>query len=105
MTEISLPEPLTINGVTYHPASPKSDDIRIVVLQRSWVVIGRWSQDGDMCALDDASVIRAWGTTKGLGELRTGPTSSTKLDPCGRVEFALLAMVLSIDTVPGSWSL
>lgn len=100
-----LPTEILVDGITYRPEAPKSDDIRIVVLQRGWVVIGRWSTTGDMCAVDDASVIRVWGTTKGLGELRSGPTPSTTLDPCGRVECAVLAVVMTLDTVPGAWSL
>lgn len=101
---MSTPNVITIDGVTYTP-QVKSSQIKIVVLQRGWVFIGRWSQDGEMCALDDASVIRVWGTKKGLGELRSGPTSTTVLDPAGRVDFHILTMVLSLDCEEGKWSL
>lgn len=43
-----------------------SSDVRIVILQRGWVMVGRYSQNGDECSLTDCSTIRAWGTTKGL---------------------------------------
>lgn len=97
---------IVIDGVVY---APKSSDnvspIKIVVLQRGWNVIGRWSQDGDMVTLANASVIRNWGTTRGLGELaENGKTSKTVLDPCnGVVTFHILTMVMSIDCKESAW--
>jgi hypothetical protein len=96
---------VVIDGVTY---SRKVDDspVKIAVLQRGFVYVGRWSREGDMCTLDDALNIRYWGSTKGLGELRAGPTSTTKIDPAGRVQFHILTMVHSLDCMEGhKWSL
>lgn len=99
---------ITVEGRRYVPADslpPKSSDIRIVVLQRGWVMVGRWSQDGEMCALDDAAVIRQWGTTRGLGEIaQGGPTSSTKLDPCGHVDFHILTTVVVLCCREDKWA-
>ncbi len=75
---------------------------RILVLQRGWVVVGDWSQDGSEVALRNASVIRRWGSTKGLGELRNGPLKDTVLDPVGTVRCHELAVVMSIDC-EGGW--
>ncbi len=72
-------------------------DIRILVLQRGWVVVGNYSESGDECVLTDASVIRRWGTSKGLGELVNGPLESTVLDPCGAVRAHKLAVVMQIE--------
>lgn len=72
-------------------------DYRILVLQRGWVVVGKYSETGDECILTDASVIRRWGTTKGLGELINGPLESTVLDPCGTVRAHKLAVVMQIE--------
>lgn len=84
---------------------PKSkDDVRIVVLQRGWVMVGRFSQSGSRCALDGASVLRYWGTTRGLGELVDGPTEKTKLDPCGRVDFHELTVIASIKVKEEKWT-
>lgn len=83
---------------------PKNSTIRIVILQRGWIVIGRWSQDGDMCALDTAYVIRVWGTTKGLGELALeGKTLSTKLDKAGHVDFHILTVVAVLHCKESVW--
>lgn len=80
-------------------------DVRVVVLQRGWVVVGVYTRDGLNCKLEKASVIRKWGTTKGLGELRGGPTRDTVLDPCGTVEFHRLTEVLSMVCDSEKWKL
>ncbi len=56
--------------------------IVIAVLQRGWVMVGRRYSDGVQVTMSSASVIRRWGTTKGLGQLADGPTDETVLEPC-----------------------
>ncbi len=86
-------------------AKKEKADIRVVVLQRGWVMVGRFSQDGERCLLRGASVVRRWGTTKGLGELAAGgPLSSTVLDPCGEVQFHELTVVASIRASEDAWA-
>jgi len=79
--------------------------ICIVILQRGWVYVGHKYQLGDRCWLEDASNIRQWGTTKGLGELAEGgPTSSTKLDQCYKpVLYHELAEINSIECEKSKW--
>jgi hypothetical protein len=97
---------MTIDGVTYAPIDPNAgSDTRIVILQRGWVMVGRWTQTGDMCSLDNAHVIRRWGTTKGLGEIVDGPKSSTELDPAGHVEFHILGVVATLAASTDGWKL
>lgn len=92
-----------LNGTTYRPVTTPSD-IKIAVLQRGNVLVGRFSRDGDMCELTDASVIRRWGTSRGLGEIATGgPTEGTVLDPCGRVEFHILTAIFLMDAHADAW--
>ncbi len=101
------PDTVTIGGVTYvrrDDAEPRNSTIRIVILQRGWVAVGRWSRDGDDCALDNAYVIRVWGTTKGLGQLALeGPQSSTKLDKAGRMDFHALTVVATLNAREDLW--
>ena len=109
MEKIKVSE-LTIEGVVYVPKdSIKKEftgDIKIVVLQRGWVYIGRFERDGNDCKLHNASCIRTWGTTKGLAELVNGATSSTKLDKCdGVVEFDWLTVVHTITVDQSKWTL
>lgn len=101
---------IEVNGIQYVPkgASQKQEyngDVKIVILQRGWVMVGRFERDGSECKLHDAAVIRTWGTTRGLGEIaKDGPTSSTKLDPChGVVEFDYLTVVATIACNEVKW--
>jgi len=100
----------TINGVVYVRKDSVSEkeiqgDIKIVILQRGWVMVGRFERNGSDCKLHNASVIRSWGTTKGLGEIaKGGPTSVTKLDKCyGLVEFDYLTVVAMISCEVSAW--
>ena len=98
---------VVVDGVTYYSDKPKAVDspIKIVILQRGWCMVGRLERKDSECKLYDASVIRIWGTTKGLGEIaKDGPTSSTKLDPCnGVVEFDYLTVVAAINCDESKW--
>lgn len=79
-------------------------DVRIVILQRGWVVVGYYRRELGRVLVTRASVIRNWGTTKGIGELVTGPTSSTNLDPCGEVDAHELAEVANIKCNTAAWA-
>ena len=79
-------------------------EVKIVILQRGWVFVGKFSKVGSACKLTDASNIRTWGTTKGLGELAEGgPTSNTKLDKVNDVAFHELSVVAMIDCEDKVW--
>lgn len=113
---------ITLDGVAYVRADTitrEPSTRKIVVLQRGWpsiatgcfltscspVVVGLVEEDGDKIVVHDASVVRRWGTTRGLGELAAkGPLPETVLDPAGRVEAHKLAVVLMIDCVEEAWS-
>lgn len=85
-------------------AKKEKTDIRVVILQRGWCMVGRFSQDGERCFLRGASVVRRWGTTKGLGELAAnGPLPNTVLDPCGEVQFHELTTVATIRCAEAVW--
>lgn len=89
------------------PTEPCVDDrglIRIVVLQRGWVAVGKFFQHGDVCELRSASVIRRWGTNKGLGEIAAkGLLADTILDPAGTLRFHALSIVCQFDCAQERW--
>lgn len=105
------PTTLDVNGVSYVRAdsvrsAPDLDSpVRIVVLQRGWVVVGRYAEDGDRVLLTDAHIIEYWGTTQGLGELVYGPTDKTRLRWAGSIEAHRLGVILSIAADGSKWSL
>lgn len=78
---------------------------QIVILQRGWVAIGDYSvqKDGE-CLLQDAAIIRVWGTTKGLGEIaEAGPTSTTKLDRSPDIRFHPMTVIARLDVNESAW--
>ncbi len=78
--------------------------IQILVLQRGWVVVGEVTKEGSEVVVSKSSVIRRWGTTKGLGEIAAGgPTADTVLDPAGTVRVHELAVVMSLDCDAEKW--
>ena len=100
-----------VNGVKYiRKDSVKEQkeydgDIKIVVLQRGWIYIGRFERIGNDCKLHNAYNIRSWGTTKGLPELVNGATKDTKLDKCeGVVEFDWLTTIHTITVNSSAWN-
>jgi len=79
--------------------------IKIVILQRGWVMVGRLDRNESECKLHNASVIRRWGTENGLGEIaKDGPKAETILDKCnGIVEFDYLTVVAAIACDEQNW--
>ena len=100
---------IEVNGVKYYAQLPTNiefaGEYKIVILQRGWVMIGKFERNDSECRLHQAHVIRNWGTTKGLGELATnGPLKDTKLDKCGGlVEFDYLTVVATISVDKTKW--
>lgn len=79
--------------------------IKIVVLQRGWVYVGRYEENGEKGTLTDAKNVRRWGTTKGLGQLAAdGPQPNTVLDPAGTVRFHVLTTVATLDADDEKWA-
>jgi len=84
---------------------PDKKDVRIVVLQRGWVFVGEFSQNGPQCTLTNGFNVRRWGTPgKGLGLLaQEGPQSETVLDPVPAVRFHELTVVASLECKEEAW--
>ena len=79
-------------------------EIRIAVLQRGHVVVGEYSQNGEIGRLDNARVVRRWGTSEGLGELaKKGPLSNTVLDACPPVSFHVREVIFLMEVNNDAW--
>ena len=89
--------------------SPQNGELKhgknICILQRGWVMVGDLSQKGHDMTLKNASVIRIWGTSRGIGEIAgNGPTDKTKLDTTsGDVFFHELTLVARIKCNEEKW--
>ena len=97
---MTTPTTLKIDNVEYvrkDSVSPAVGSTKIVVLDRGYVYVGSVEIKDDFAIITNAKNIRIWGTTKGLGELINGPTSSTKHDPSGTVRAPLRAVISMID--------
>lgn len=105
---MSKPNTIKIDEIEYvrkDDVQPITGDTKIVILQRGWVMVGKFERNGSDCKLSKAAVIRSWGTTKGLGEIASGgPTANTKLDKTGGlVQFDYLTVVAMIDCEESKW--
>jgi len=79
--------------------------VQIVILQRGWVVVGHAYKSPDRVRVDNAAVIRRWGTTKGLGELaEKGPLGETVLDSCPPVQTHPLVVVAMMEATANAWN-
>lgn len=96
---------IQINNEIYVKKSSLGETEKVILIApRGWVFVGNKSVKGDEITLSNASVIRIWGTTKGLGELAlNGPQSATKLDPCGTVRINRLAVVAEMNVNVEKW--
>jgi len=85
-------------------ATPIDHGTKIVVLQRGWVVVGKYVQTGDYVHLTNCAVIRKWGTTQGLPELALkGPLSDTVLDKSPEIRFHILTEIMSLKCEETKW--
>lgn len=94
---------IELDGVKYVREREPSE-IKILVLQRGWVVVGRISREGSQVSFSGGYVIRRWGTEHGIGQLAAeGPLPDTKLDPLSRGTVHELAIVAEIDCEVSKW--
>lgn len=104
---MSKPSTIRIDEIEYVRADSvtvRPTKKQIVVLQRGWVVVGDVEKTETEVKINNCSVIRIWGTSKGLGEIASnGPTSSTKLDPCPDLIVHPLSVVLYMNVTESKW--
>lgn len=86
-------------------STPTNLGWRIVVLDRGYIYVGNCSfeAEGRLLLMTSVSNIRLWGTTKGLGELVHGPTSTTILDTCGNLVIPVGSIISIMEIKEDSW--
>ena len=82
--------------------------IRILVLDKGFVIVCRCEDPNGFpfwLPVTNSRTIRRWGTTEGLGQLCTGPTTDTVLDKEIQSEtIPCRAIVRVIDVDQKKWS-
>lgn len=100
-------ETITLDDVKYVRAdqvSHANTNKQIVVLQRGWIVVGDVEKTEVEIKITNCSIIRVWGTSKGLGEIaENGPTSKTRLDKCPSISVHPLSVVLYMNVNESKW--
>lgn len=82
----------------------EESDIKIAILQRGFIYIGKFERKGNDCKLHNAYCIRRWGTSYGLGQLAIeGRQSRTELDKVGLIEFDILTCIALINCKEELW--
>jgi hypothetical protein len=85
--------------------TPPMPEIAIVILQRGWVVIGRYHTDGIFAWITRGGVVRRWGTSAGLGQLAAeGPSKHTILDPLPLTHWHVLTQIAVIECNTEVWT-
>jgi len=103
---------IEINGETYIKESElkkqskyKAFPVQILVLNRGWIVVGNVSESVNKTIIQNAAVIRKWGTTKGLGELAIkGKLPDTILDACPDITVDTANVVLVMNCEQSKWA-
>ena len=87
-----------ITGEGGDEKTPMGSAYKIIIAQRGFVFAGRYTEQGEYIVLEEAVVIRRWGTTKGLGELaKNGNMSDSVIDSAGVVRLHKLSVVAMLD--------
>ena len=102
---MTAPQTIKIDNVEYVRADSKpiTGDLKIVVLDRGFVYIGRVEYKDDMVVITNSKNIRKWGTTRGLGELVNGPLSGTTLDAAGTINAPKRALIFTLTVDESKW--
>lgn len=79
-------------------------DVRAVVLQRGWLMVGYYSRQGMNCFLKKALTVKTWDSSDGLEGIVKGPSEKIKTSRVGEVEYHRLTEVFSVKCVEGAWN-
>ena len=93
---------MIVNGVEYVPKH-SFGNIKIVVLDRGYVYVGRVKELEDRIEISQAKNIIRWGTSEHLGQLEDGPLERTKLGKACHVTAYKPSVMHMIDVDQTKW--
>lgn len=95
---------IEINGKMYQAVDRDSERMQIICCHRGFVFVGMVADSELEVVIRQASCVRKWGTTSGIGEIASnGPTEKTVLDFAGTVRVHPLSVVCRIDCEADRW--
>jgi hypothetical protein len=95
---------ITCDGQEFNLVPIEEGNLKIVVLDKGFVYVGNFMDNGDTIRIDNARCCRVWGTTKGLSQLANeGPNNNTKLDDETTVIAPKHALIHTLDCVESKW--
>jgi hypothetical protein len=78
--------------------------IKLVVMDKGFVSVGKYTKTKEGVKLEHAAVVRYWGTSRGLGEIaENGPTDTTRLDKTPTEMIPWHAVIKTIDCDESKW--
>lgn len=79
-------------------------ELRIIVWDRGFVSVGYFSLENGVVTVTQGSVVRRWGTLRGLGQLALkGPQKNTILEFEGFTQGPFLNVIKTIRCNPEAW--
>ncbi len=93
---------VVIDGVMYAPIE-EMGDIQIAVLERGFVYVGHFDNDGTAVTIRSARAIIRWGTSAHLGELQNGPLELTKLGRACTVRCLASQVIHCVEVDQDDW--
>jgi hypothetical protein len=97
-------EEIMVDGVRYVPAEDLNGKIKIVVLDRGFVYVGRFECEGEQVLISGARSLIRWGTNAHLGQLVNGPLENTKMGDRCCVRAFLDQVKHTIEVNQDAWS-
>lgn len=95
---------IVVDGERYVRACD-SGPIKIVVLERGFVYVGRVDEEGDpVVTIHNARSLIRWGTKKHLGQLVNGPLAETSLGDACTIKVRTNQIIHMIEVSQDAWS-
>ena len=96
---------ITCDGQEFNLVPVQQGNLKIVVLDKGFVYVGNFTDNGDTITIDNARCCRVWGTTKGLSQLANeGPNSNTKLDDATTITAPKHSLIHTLNCVESKWN-
>lgn len=94
---------IIVDGKRYIPAE-ECGKIKIVVMERGFVYVGRVDDVDDPVTIRNARALIRWGTNNHLGQLVNGPLPNTKLGASCTVRCFLRQIIHAIEVNQDAWN-